>query len=547
MQFSAGPFKGRIPKIADYLLPSGNGLIAKNLRLGSGKFTPLNGTTDVIPCSKAGTILTIFLYKESGADYWFQWTTDVDCVMGPINEDTHHRAYFTGDGVPQVTSDLTALTGSGGKYPYNAYTLGIPKPGGAITLDKAAVADGGVYPESTAQVTTYAYRFVTSWGEQGALSIASAIVEIGSEETDGHKEPVRLSGFDVTITGDYDIDGIDIFRANFAQSPQWQYVATIPFGTTTYDDMVEDEALGEVLPAEEYLQPPGSMQGIIAIHNAMLAGFNDKEVLISYEELPHAWPGEYRFVVNDKVVGLGHVGNTIIVLTEGTPYVIQGQNPLHMVKTKLDINQACSSKRGIADVGNGVIYPSPDGLVFVGAGNTDLVTANIIDKETWAAEYAPETILAEVYDGKYIAFYDNGTVQAGFIYDPRSGDWVDIDLYATALFNDQLTDTLYMVINHEIVTWDTGSPLIGIFKSGKFITKKLANMAHGRVFAEDYPVTFRLYGDNALRHTRTVANKNPFTMPSGYKANSWYIELEGGGNVEMAEIAETIEELRNVD
>ena len=547
MHFTAGPFKGIIPKLADYLLPSGNGSIARNLRIGSGKFSPLRAPTDVLPCSKPGTILTIFLYRESGAEYWFQWTTDVDCVMGPINEDTHHRAYFTGDGVPQVASDLTALTGAGGEYPYNAYTLGLPKPGGAILLDKVPVEDGGVYPEATAQVTTYAYRFVSAWGEQGALSPTSAIVSIGSDETDGHREPVRLTNFDVTVTGDYDIATIDIFRANFATIPQWQYVDTIPFGTTKYDDKIEDEALGEILPEEEYLQPPGSMQGLIAIHNAMLAGFNDKEVLLSYEELPHAWPGEYRFVVNDKIVGLGHVGNTVIVLTEGTPYIIQGQTPQYMVKTKMDINQACVSKRGIADVGNGVIYPSPDGLVFVGAGQTDLVTSSIIDKDTWWNKYAPDTILAAVYDGKYIAFYDNGTVQAGFIFDPRSGDLIDVDLYATALFNDSLTDTLYMVVEHEIVTWDTGVILTGLFRSSKFITKKLANMAHGRVFAEEYPLTFRLFGDDVLRHTRTVASKKPFTLPAGYKANSWYVEVEGGVEVEMVEIAETVEEIRNVD
>lgn len=552
MKFSAGPFKGRIPKLKDHLLDDMHGSVATNVKFDRGNLAPLNDTSLKATLEKVGPIYSIFRYYDSDVEYWFHWPTDVDCVMGPISGDTHNRAYFTGDGVPQVASAITALTGAGTAYPYNAYTLGLPKPGGAILLDTAIVDDGGTYPAANATTTVYAYRFVSSMGEPGPIGSASSIITIGRDADDGHKQPVRLTGFDVSVVGDYSIATIDIFRANYADSPEWQFVDSIAFGASSYDDTIEDTALGNVLPDEEYLQPEGTMQGIIQIHGAMLAGFDDKTVLMSYEELPHAWPGEYRFVVPDPIVGLGHFGNTTIVLTEGFPHAIQGQTPTVMVKSKIELpqagkSQACMSKRGIVEMGDAVLYPSTSGIIAIGTTYNGLLTKQVIDFDQWQT-LDPTSILAGTHDGKYIGFYDNGTTQAGFIFDPSTGDWSDIDLYPTALYNDKKTGELFLVLNdNELHTWEAGSALSGTWRTKKHITPRLCNMAHAKVDSENYPLTFKLYGDGTLRHTKSVTSRDPFTLPAGYKAEHWYAEIVDGNDVNRVIVAETIEEIRNGD
>jgi hypothetical protein len=55
-----------------------------------------------------------------------------------------------------------------------------------------------------------------------------------------------------------------------------------------------------------------------------------------------------------------------------------------------------------------------------------------------------------------------------------------------------------------------------------------------------------LYADGALKHTQTVADRNPFRLPSGYRAFEFQIELEGTNPVQDAAIATSVEELKQV-
>ena len=85
--------------------------------------------------------------------------------------------------------------------------------------------------------------------------------------------------------------------------------------------------------------------------------------IFSEPNLPHAWPHEYP--IDFDIVGIATYGQYVAVLTTSFPYLFQGIDPAAMSSSKVNLPQACVSKRSIIETGNGVIYASPDGLVEI--------------------------------------------------------------------------------------------------------------------------------------------------------------------------------------
>jgi hypothetical protein len=65
------------------------------------------------------------------------------------------------------------------------------------------------------------------------------------------------------------------------------------------------------------------------------------------------------------------------------------------------------------------------------------------------------------------------------------------------------------------------------------------------VVARSYPATFKLYADGVLKHTQTVANADPFWLPSGYRARFLEVEITGTAEVLAVHVASSPQELKN--
>ena len=114
--------------------------------------------------------------------------------------------------------------------------------------------------------------------------------------------------------------------------------------------------------------------------------------------------------------------------------------------------------RGIVSIGSMVIYPSPEGLAAVSAsGETKILTADIMTKQDWQERYFPTTICGYYWEAKYIGFYTNAQgVGAGFIYDLKTNDLIDLNFYATAGWHEDFTGILYLIIDGEVVEFNGG-------------------------------------------------------------------------------------------
>lgn len=165
-QITISNFQGTRPKVAADLLPPSMAQDAINAKITNGQLRAWFDQLIAQEAVNTGTIQAIYYYLDT---YWLEWEADVDVVEGPVSSDTIYKLYFTGHGIPKKTAYPIAITGSGAP-PIDFYPLGVPAPVKAIA---GVVGTGGV---GDPRAMNYAWTIVTSWGEEGAPSPASATV-----------------------------------------------------------------------------------------------------------------------------------------------------------------------------------------------------------------------------------------------------------------------------------------------------------------------------------------------------------------------------------
>lgn len=403
--------------------------------------------------------------------------------------------------------------------------------------------EGKIPAQVVPETRTYVYTYVTAYGEEGPPSSASSLVNVDPAQA------VVLSVPTGAPTGSYNITAKRIYRSStVGASAQFQFVAEIPLATGSYSDTKSQADLGEILPSEEWIAPPAGLKGLKIMANGVGVGFVGRTLYLSEPYLLHAWPHEYT--VSNDIVGLGVFGQTVVVLTTGTPHVFNGVDPGAMSETKIAVPQACVSKPSIVDMGDGVIYSAPDGLVSIGSGGLSVITEKLYSREQWQA-LNPSSIRGFVYNGRYVMTYDNGT--RGIVMFDFTGQGavltasdVNLSTAITAGYYDPTTDTLYFAQGANIVRFDRGSNLSFTWKSKVFRLPFEDNFAVAQVHADSYPVTLKVYGDGVLRHTQTVTSSKEFRLPSGFRCRDWEFQVEGSATVTEVAIANSVAELRGV-
>lgn len=492
-------FGGVMPRQNAALLPDNIAQVASNCRLWNGDLRSLKAPLTVATPSAIGaTIKSIYRIGQSLAEtqYWMAFADDVDVARGLISGDTSERTYYTGSGAPRVTNLALASQG-GASYPVNSYLLGIPAPTLGPTCNATATAP--------VETRSYIYTYVSSWGEEGPPSPATTV-----QVTEGGS--VDLSAMQTGPAGAYNIATKRIYRSQntSAGAGIYRLVNEVPVANTTYTDNVADASLAEALATLYYDPPPASMKGLVTMPNGILAAFDGYDVLFSEPFVPYAWPVKYKLAADSEIVGLGVFGASLVVCTKGKPYLISGVHPDSMSMEGVDFDQACISKRSIVSTGDGVIYASPDGLVYVGSGGAKILTLQLFSKTEWAA-LNPASITGRWYDGKYIALFDGG---GGFILNSQEeASFTTFDDVVTASYVDKSTDALYVCIGGVIKKFDAGIAKSYTWRSKKFQFFGATSPARCRVDADAYPVTLKVYADGVLLHTEVVANEYVFSLP----------------------------------
>jgi len=533
-------FSGVSPMTPPRYLSNEAAQTALNCPVWKGSLQPLKGALALTPSplTKSGNIKSIYRFGQSETNqlnHWFHWTTDVDVVQGFIAGDTTERTYYTGDGNPKVTNATLALSGGGTDYPIAAYDIGVPKPTGTFTTAKTGTANAN----TTSETRVYTFTYVNSFGEESTPYSETDMSPSTEDVFPGESVVVTMP------TGT--INNVNVTKKRIYRSAvgtantSYFFVAEVSLATATYTDSLDGDDLNEELPSLTWVQPPTTLKGLVGMPNGVMAGFSGNDVYFSEPFRPFAWPTQYVQTVGYPVVGLGVIDTTIVVLTQGRPYFIQGSHPDSSVMVEADINQACISKRSIVSMNNYVFYASPDGLVGLSPGGSTVVTESMFDKYSWQS-LNPADLVGCMYETQYVGFLNTSSGDGGFVYDMVGQTWNFHNMYATGAYNDLKNDSLYIIQNNELSKWDSGNALSYTWKSKKFTFPEPKAFSCYRVEAETYPITIKIYRDSSNVVNLSVTDGSLRRLPPGL-GTTWEFQLEGDKEVYNVQLAQTPQEL----
>jgi hypothetical protein len=488
----------------------------------------------------------------------------------------------------------------------DTFTVSATRGGAAVATSSAGsgthtLVGGGTHsvsPQITGVTRAYVYTWVTAYGEEGPPSPAD--IETGANDVTWGVSIPAIPG---AVSTGRNITHINIYRTITSSTgvATFFFVAQVAIGTASYNDILTDASVATAvqLPSTNWSAPPPDLKGIIEMPNGIIAGFRTNEVWFCEPYRYHAWPAAYALGVPSNIVGLGVVGQTLVVCTTGKPYTITGVTPASMAMSVLPQIEPCLSRGSIVSSPSGVFYASQNGIVNVQPGSATNITTKLLNKDDWLdiayipslrgvmlnnAYYAWGSALNGVFEPT--AFETSGFEQTSF--DGSDGQYFgmmvnlnDQRLGYTVLVSSQPIDNVWsdiwtgevLMISGQQIEWMdiSGTQGHGTYKwrSKKFQLNYLSNMGamrlHFRTYSDtptlnptpvvglsqqlqaDQYALVRAYCDGRHVWTRELRTSNEIMrLPAGFKGLVWEFEIEGRVEITKYEFANTVRELQGV-
>lgn len=527
-----------------------------------------------VPTEPAGAFYNITsrrLYRinvgSTGAAY--QLVAEINNIAGSdedVSSVTNGAPYTTVDMVSATTIDIGDSVEVGGDagpvgspvsistVTYSASLTTITSSSHGLDTGDMVILQGFTTDTGAAELNNVKSVITRIDANNFSLDVLNGIDTTDYDTYDSGAEFQETNGLDLFVAGasfnvagklDTDTILLDVDTSSDLPLKAGTSVTLATTGGTQYNDYLLNTQLGEVLQTTTYDLPNSKLHGIVRHPAGFLIGFYENVVCFSEVGAPHAWPIEYRKTVESDIVGLGVFGNYVLVTTKGQPAMMFGNSPTTMTPVKMPLEQSCTSKRGIVDMGGGVVYPSPDGLMYVTQGQPVNLTENLFRKEDWEA-LQPDTFFAFNWERKYLCFFGDGSgVTNSFIIDPLRPDEgvVFFPYHATAGWKSIEEDILYLNINDEIVKWDNSSADTVVWRSREVELPKPSSFGWMQVNADNYPVKAKLLGDGVFRQEIIVQSDQAVRVPANFKAKKWQIELETKNVVSSFALSQTVRDL----
>ena len=182
----------------------------------------------------------------------------------------------------------------------------------------------------------------------------------------------------------------------------------------------------------------------------------------------------------------------------------------------------------------------------MGPGQPALISSEAYRREQWA-QLNPERMRSVYRDGVYLAFTDTRAIaihrDIGVMEIPHQN--------VEAVHHSERDDEIYILVQetdnnlpvHRIYQWrtdvddDAANRRVMRWRSA-LMTGRKRSFSAAQVFAEGYPVTFRMYADEQYTSPAvevSVQNSAPFRIGTGL-AGGWQYEVEGQHGVEEVRV-----------
>lgn len=463
-------------------------------------------------------------------------------------------------------------------------------PGVKVTLSVGAyLLNGVVYSKmrefrlrffaETTETRNYVFTYKNEFGEEGPPSppcevecgeAAQVLLRFGA--VPGY--PVESENTDRFQT----ITNALIYRTATGGQANYLYVgSSYVSGSSMLDfkDTVASDALGHTLDTYGYYPPAPynissgtsggvseGMQGLCMMPNGIMVGFRKNELHFSEPYLPYAFNPKNIKPLHSDIVDIYPFEGGLYVTTKNEPCIVQGASPDTMTDMRIPTQQRCVSKGAICAFNGGVVYASPDGLVFVQgtAANMDM-SWKFWTRRDWQAEYGGGSLSDMrliAHDGMLLAYFVGSTSAAPFLirYDEGEFSLTKLDgekIYAATVSSDGtlLVAKAGSAALHALCG-DTSSTRTWYRKSKTFILPKPTHFSAMQIYGKGN-FTVKLYGDGTqIGSTYSFDNASltrvDVRLPP-VRARKFYVEVAAqasGAELHEMFIANSIQELRNV-
>lgn len=444
-------FAGIVPRLRSKQLPKGYATVAHNVDLSHGSIKAF-----LEPRYIKDAPTTVKLYAW-GCDL-LTWDKCVDVAEWLPD---CPRLFVTGNADYPQTATM-----ENGQLVYRR--LGVltpPSPPVATTTD--------VHNDKSRSVA-YITTFVNSFGEESGPSIPSNDVVI----EDGQRVEVS---FRYNPPIEYDIKKVRIYRRETGFNTglekeqqlqtHWFFLAELDIQAREFTDKTSIIDLGWAFDGIDVREPPANLTNITAIpQTAILAGSIANKLLFSRNLQPHNWELSQEMTLDDNVVSLGAVGNSLFVATDGHPYRVQADVGCDKRECRQVFRFAqsfpiisCHTGSGSLATPFGFVYATTDGVVLLTEGaNPQIITSEVLSQDDWR-KLAPHTARFAYYKGALFVV----TQKISFIL------WIDSNTYADSKNKKMTTisdEPIDMTVTRQgellllqqagtIVQWNAGTKL----------------------------------------------------------------------------------------
>lgn len=402
-------FAGIVPRLRSKQLPKGYATVAHNVDLSHGSIKAFLEPRHIKDVSAD----TVKLYVW-GCDL-FAWSK---CVSIAEWLPDCPRLFITGNADYPQTATLEK-----GQLVYRR--LGVLSPPTPPTANATSVHN------DKSRSVAYIITFVNSFGEESGPSIPSNDVVI----EDGQQ--VEIS-FRYNPPVEYDVKKVRIYRRETGFNTglekeqqlqtHWFFLTELDVRAREFTDTTSIIDLGWAFDGIDTREPPSNLTNITAIsQTAILAGSVANKLLFSRNLQPHNWELSQEMTLDDNVVSMGAVGNSLFVATDGHPYRVQADVGCDKRECRQVFRFAqsfpiisCHTGSGAIATPFGFVYATTDGVVLLTEGtNPQIITSEVLSQDDWR-KLAPHTARFAYYKGALFVV----TEKISFIL------WLDSNTYA---------------------------------------------------------------------------------------------------------------------
>jgi hypothetical protein len=544
-------FGGQNQAVPPYTLPDELGQSSINTYVDTTELTPNKADLRTVsPVTWSGDVQSIYKHKNinTSAEKWLQFPSFTRPVRHPVADDTYQRLYYSLGGrlrYQKYSSDYVYDALYPALNPQDRLTINVTNTGTikrfiGYTLVLQNGEETGL-SNTTTGTGDYLYGnyLMTTLSDTSSITVtwdASSIVPMGGQYN-SEFQYIRFYMTSVTTT-----DSTYFYIAQ----------ALISDGTITILDAGLDVGLQSPVTSPVRLNYGDvDVQGVCNTSFGSLVIWDKGTVYVSNQYQPTIFDAINTYSIDSDIQGVFSFGNSLLVNTTTTPYVIMGNTPSGLTVEKAENARAVINTNCVVDMQEFIIFPTDEGLFAVGTGVYKNITTTLISTKAWKGIIKDNTTLISAYQYKNL-YILNLSDETCLVFDVRAGRYWQLDYPVNVAYYDSLLQKLYF-LKKNTDGWTTALYefmedtvyLNASFTSGIRLFNVPVNLKYLRVWAEDYTqdVEVDIYLDGVLHTTIGVAANKVYKIPYA-KASAVYFTIRTNTPIKRVYLADVLEELQ---